>query len=426
MRITIATQQGMLEGLSEAREDDDVVDFSPCIRAANRGRSEALIVLHSYILRKEQEEQERAARARSHSGTSAGLSSNVQPPQPQINTAQQAQQVIGAAPNLGQASQPPPFRAAREPRIPNIFQTRSPTTLVASSTQSNSPPQNVTRRNTVPEPPAHIRTSGGDSHMPSQDHSRPPLHTERRSTSSTAGTNPSISSLASGISLRSITDISRTTSDSSLSVSSPITSYGGCCKYAHRLRDGIVKKSLMLQNQAITPGAQNFLYMCSSNKCDFRGPAIQNNKRQWTVDNRIRSRHGLQYRWLFLAKSHIQKTNQRDGDCFRCILCILLGDQSSIFQGHDALLGHVISHQGAQFDHITLVGPLSFSNDGIRVDDEFDINLPERPLLPESQPVHSVPAAFDADVRKELQMLDDSSQRSSILTDELEQNHWAG
>lgn len=179
----------------------------------------------------------------------------------------------------------------------------------------------------------------------------------------------------------------------------------------------------MLQNLAITPGAQNFHYVCSSVKCAFRGPAIRNDKRHWTVDNRVRSWKGLQYRWLFFAKSHMQQINLQDGHQFRCVICVLLGDQSSVFRGR-ALLEHVISHQGAQVNDITLVGPLSFSNNGIRVDDEFDINLPEISSLHASPPAEPPPAAFVVDANTELQKLVGSSDRSSIMTDELEYNHW--
>lgn len=118
----------------------------------------------------------------------------------------------------------------------------------------------------------------------------------------------------------------------------------------------------------------------------------------------------------------MQQISPQDGHPFRCVICVLLGDQSSVFWGQGALLKHVISHQGAQVNDITLVGPLSFSNDGIRVDDEFDINLPEISSLHASPPAE--PAAFVVDTKMELQKSVGSSDRSSIITAELEQNHW--
>jgi hypothetical protein len=421
MQVTIATQQAMLEGLSDAREDDDIIDFSPCIKAADRGRSEALIILHSYFLRKEREEEERAAMSRSHSDTSAGLSPDAQPLRPQTTVAQPAERMIGATANPGQSNPPPPPLGPKESEIPKTFWRRLTTPLTLPSNQPKSPHQNALIRDSVSEHPTHIRTTSDESHKRSRPHTSPPLYAERQSTSSTDSTDPTTSSLASGSS-PSITSPSRTVGYFSSSIS-PITSYGGCCKYAHRLRDGI-GEALMLQNLAITPGAQNYHYVCSSVKCAFRGPAIPNGRRRWMVDNRIRSWKGFQYRWLFLAKSHMQQIKPEDGHQFRCIICVLLGDQSSVFQGEGALLEHVISHQGAQVNDITLVGPLSFSNDGIRVDDEFDINLPEISSPRASPLVEPPPAAYVVDTQTKPRESVGSSNRSSILTDELEQNHW--
>src|SRR2546421_4088477 len=134
MQVTIATQQAMLEGLSDAREDDDVIDFSSCIKAADRGRSEALIILHSYFLRKEQEEEERAAMSRSHSGTSAGLSTDAQPLQPQTTVAQPAERMIGATSNPGQSNPPPPSLEPKASEIPKTFRRRFTTPFSLSST----------------------------------------------------------------------------------------------------------------------------------------------------------------------------------------------------------------------------------------------------------------------------------------------------
>jgi hypothetical protein len=70
------------------------------------------------------------------------------------------------------------------------------------------------------------------------------------------------------------------------------------------------------------------------------------------------------------------------------------------------------------------VGPLSFSNNGIRVDDEFDINFPEISSLHASPSAESPPAAFVVDTKTELHKSVGSSDCSSIITEELEYNHW--
>jgi hypothetical protein len=149
MQVTIAIQQGMLEGLSNAREDDNITDFSPCIRAADRGRSEALIILHSYFLRKEQEEGERAAMSRSHSSTGAGLSPDAQP-QSQTTVAQPAERMVGATANPGQSDPPPLPLGPKESEIPKAFWRRLATTLTLPSTQPKNPHQNTLIRDSVP------------------------------------------------------------------------------------------------------------------------------------------------------------------------------------------------------------------------------------------------------------------------------------
>ena len=207
-----------------------------------------------------------------------------------------------------------------------------------------------------------------------------------------------------------------------------ITSHGGCCKYAHHLRDGKISKSLGRQNLAVSPGAINFNFRCKSTKCSFQIPSYQNKKHDWVIDDRPRIwRRKLQYTLIFLAKSHIptlvplfeQKTNAQ----YRCIICILSHERASVFHGHDALLEHVLGHGGAMLDSVRLEGPLSFSNDGVSISADFDINLPEsepNKITQMATPMHTSDTVADAELQHELEKLEISSKRSSHASQDMD------
>jgi len=94
------------------------------------------------------------------------------------------------------------------------------------------------------------------------------------------------------------------------------------------------------------------------------------------IDERVYTCKGIEFRWLFLAKSHVQKPTKTDEAKFSCLVCVLSGDTSSVFKGHTLLFDHIRGHQSAQLGATVLEGPLSFSNEGVKVDPvSFDINF---------------------------------------------------
>ena len=181
--------------------------------------------------------------------------------------------------------------------------------------------------------------------------------------------------------------ISQGSSLSTASTLSPITKYGGCCKKAFELREGLVKKALNLAPVGVY--GRNMNYKCASVKCQFSGHAIQD-KKGFRIDDKVFSSAGLQYRWLFLAKSHMQQQDEKYPS-FHCLVCMMLGDESGIYHGASALLSHLAGHQGAFLGNIRLEGPLVFTNRGANSDQdgEFDVKFPEieesaqAPLVPE-------------------------------------------
>lgn len=162
---------------------------------------------------------------------------------------------------------------------------------------------------------------------------------------------------------------------------SPDSNYGGFCQGAYQLQVGLIDSAIKIHNASTSMTGQGQYYACRGKRCVFEGPAVMYEK-GWSYDRNLRSRNQLKYRWLFLAKSHIPQERVKNKlYAFRCLICVLLGDESSIFHGSNQLLEHVSGHAGTQVVGLTFLGPLVVGNNSITQahDDNFDINfLPDR------------------------------------------------
>lgn len=162
---------------------------------------------------------------------------------------------------------------------------------------------------------------------------------------------------------------------------SPDNNHGGFCPSAYQLQVGLVDSAIKIHNASTSMTGQGQYYACRYKRCVFEGPAVLYEK-IWSYDRNLRSRNHLEYRWLFLAKSHIpqERVKNKLYD-FRCLICVLLADRSSTFHGSNQLLEHVGGHAGTQLAGITLLGPLVVTNNSITQahDDNFDIRfIPDR------------------------------------------------
>jgi len=166
----------------------------------------------------------------------------------------------------------------------------------------------------------------------------------------------------------------------------PITKYGACCKYAYEIREGNVKKGLMLQLAGFYGG--HAFYSCASTKCAYQSPATQD-KKGFKMDSRVfNTPEGIKYRPLFLAKSHVQQKDPRFSS-FRCLFCILSKDDSSIYEGKESLFTHLADHQGAFLGDTLIDGQLIFDNHGAKLgyDSDFDVWFPEMEPIEQPPPV---------------------------------------
>ncbi|KAI1609718.1 hypothetical protein EDD36DRAFT_55125 [Exophiala viscosa] len=377
MRITIATQNALLAGLTQARDDDGVIDFETCIDISDKGRSEALIALHALFQRKLEEEMDKKKNVQVAQSVASPQSPPVTPPAAVHSRPMPAQPMLTASREQSIAS-PSSSDKIKKPRFSRpVFRPKDSNKTIQ---MADTPP--VGRRDTASQP------------LEEDVLSRPPRRdtnasTDSSATWSSAGSRGSNGAYDHGTmqsvdaSRRSYTDSAsfavpprQGTSFSTASTLAPISNYGGCCKNAHELR-GNPKKGL---SRAFSEGARgrDVVYKCASTKCHFKDNAIWKNK-GWEMDDRIRMHTaGLRYRWLFLAKSHMQQQNPSERHpSYRCLICTMLGDEPATFQGSEALLDHVAGHQGAVLGETQLDGALVFSNDGAKAasDNSFDIEL---------------------------------------------------
>ena len=265
--------------------------------------------------------------------------------------------------------------------------------------------------------------------------SRPLPYTNRFSGTSSSSSNTGRSSTASSQSRRSFT--SRRTSFSSEAQSTifqadvaPITIYGGCCKSAYLLREGKQNKALTRKETSLygTPDKhRTFVWACSTNGCEFEGPAFRNAKKRIIIDDRIRQWGDLRYTWMFLAKSHATRKDPKAAVQYRCVFCNLFGVQSEVFNDHTELLSHVSTHAESCLGCVKLEGGVVVSNYGLTVNTSFDIDFPlgqAKPstLQPGPTPTSSFPEKTDKAVA-------DASKRSSLTLwsedIDVEKNHWA-
>lgn len=166
-----------------------------------------------------------------------------------------------------------------------------------------------------------------------------------------------------------------------LTTISPENNFGGFCQGAYHLQVGLVDSALKRKNDSVSMTGQGQYYACRGKRCVFEGPAVLY-EHGWSYDKNLRVRPGMKYRWLFLAKSHIPQERVRHKLYdFRCLICVLLGDESSVFRGAIELLEHVARHAGSQMAGVALTGPLMIGIGSIMPakDENFDINFaPER------------------------------------------------
>jgi hypothetical protein len=196
--------------------------------------------------------------------------------------------------------------------------------------------------------------------------------------------------------------------------SAEIAKYGGSCKYAFLTRENGPKGNLEAQNTNMY--SENWVLMCKSQKCKFQKQA-RDVKTKDQIDEKTYSCHGIQYKWIFLAKSHCAQPLVSSDWPYVCLICQYLNHDPKKFSGHERLFQHISTHEEAEVAGISLEGPLTFSNKGIKMEADFDIRLPRREARRAS--IEASPGQRTAEeLQKKLQafQVDRTSKTSSIET----------
>lgn len=169
---------------------------------------------------------------------------------------------------------------------------------------------------------------------------------------------------------------SSTTVSSKDLLPSETNKYAGFCKGAWKAQIGDRKKAM---DERQRPGGMyNAARYWQCSKCKFEGRLVMLDKKTKAVDKRVLTAEGVQFRWDFLFKSHVE-TKDATSDflksTFGCMFCTAEGRGTPTFGGAQMLMAHLQEHRDrlptgeVLYRMNCLVGPKA------PLEDDFDINL---------------------------------------------------
>ncbi|KAF2133569.1 hypothetical protein P153DRAFT_353902 [Dothidotthia symphoricarpi CBS 119687] len=159
--------------------------------------------------------------------------------------------------------------------------------------------------------------------------------------------------------------------------------YWGFCKGAWAVRED-VKKGLAMRT--LPQGMYNTKTIWECQTCSFKGDTFsaphptKKNKREMVVDPQIyKSKAGVRYRWIFLAKSHVKKKTSEgsyDDGNYGCVFCSVEGNVTGIYGSVETLMNHVWSQHVAGMSEKTRLKTRCILGRVAGADETFDINIP--------------------------------------------------
>lgn len=180
--------------------------------------------------------------------------------------------------------------------------------------------------------------------------------------------------------------------------------YWGFCKGAWAMREDL-KKGLGLESRP--EGMYNTSQIWQCKHCCFEGPSYaiphptKKNKKEIVVDPNIHvAAVGIRYRWAFLAKSHVKKSNfassnpnktphssrmgTEDGDVnYGCVICSVEGNVTGIYGNVETLMNHIFMEHvrpGSMSDATMLRSKLIMGRTA-GAEEEWDVNVPMEDVL---------------------------------------------
>ena len=158
---------------------------------------------------------------------------------------------------------------------------------------------------------------------------------------------------------------------------SEINKYAGFCKGAWRQQIGDRKRAL--EERARPGGMYNAAKYYQCKQCKFEGRWIPIDKKKSGFDMRVfKLVQGIQFRWEFMFKTHIQvkeACTDPTKATFGCIFCCAEGRGTPMFGGIQTFMNHLVEHR----EHLPTGEVLYRMNCLVgrqaAVDEDFDINI---------------------------------------------------
>ena len=158
---------------------------------------------------------------------------------------------------------------------------------------------------------------------------------------------------------------------------SEINKYAGFCKGAWRQQIGDRKRAM---EERVRPGGMYSAakyYQCK--QCKFEGRLMPMDKKKNGFDMRVfKIVQGIQFRWEFMFKSHVQvkeACSDPTKATFGCIFCCAEGKGTPLFGGIEALMNHLIVHREQLPTGKVLYRMNCLVGRQAATDEDFDINI---------------------------------------------------
>ena len=383
-----------MDHLARAQEDDGIIDFSVVVDTSDLGRIKALTVLHELYMRIAQAEPIKRSRITT-----------------QHAQLENTQEITSKIPTRGKSMPVVSLQGGKVQEWLAKWRRRSTSSAKGSSKMDSDLYMEVVKHESVDQaegsPRKEMSTSLPLSPSPLSPvepnpwlETPPILITDHNplispiSQASPTSPRPSLH-VSSGSRPR-----SKRTSDTTASLD--------YCKGANYLQRGFPKDAFKRTNQSVSMQGENYYWRCGNKQCVFYGPAVKSGK-EWHFNNdilRCSGAQGMEYRWSYLAKSHVPLGKVKGGwsqHTFKCFMCYLQGNSQSIFQGSRSFLEHTALHAGKYVHNTCIQGPLVLRAEMIRSlsdkdSERFDVNVLPKVEKGDADPF---PASSEVDVPEE-------------------------
>lgn len=152
--------------------------------------------------------------------------------------------------------------------------------------------------------------------------------------------------------------------------------YSGFCRGAWRLQIGDKKKAM---DERQKPGSMyNALKYWQCTRCKFEGRLVQIDKKTVGYDRQVMLADGIQFRWEFLFKSHVECRDPNPNplrSTFGCIFCCAEGKGTPTFGGAQSFMDHLQEHRVRPPVGEVLYRMNARVGEKVPISEDFDINI---------------------------------------------------